>query len=58
MSMRSVCTPYRGNLVTGRYGFATGVNFNDSRLPDEEIELAVDLDDDLDDESDDLSPLS
>ena len=28
------------------------------RLPDEEIELAVDLDDDLDDEADDLSPLS
>jgi arylsulfatase A-like enzyme len=32
-----VCTPYRGQLLTGRYGHSTGVITNDVRLPDDEF---------------------
>jgi arylsulfatase A-like enzyme len=35
-----VCTPYRGQLLTGRYGHATGVVHNDIKLPNSEITIA------------------
>lgn len=35
-----VCTPYRGQLMTGRYGHATGVVHNDIKLPNSEITIA------------------
>ncbi len=36
ISAQPVCTPYRAQLLTGRYGHATGVIHNDIRLPDSE----------------------
>lgn len=35
-----VCTPYRGQLMTGRYGHATGVVHNDLKLPNSEVTIA------------------
>ena len=35
-----VCTPYRGQLMTGRYGHATGVVHNDIKLPNSEVTIA------------------
>ena len=35
-----VCTPYRGQLMTGRYGHATGVVHNDIKLPNSETTIA------------------
>lgn len=35
-----VCTPYRGQLMTGRYGHATGVVHNDVKLPNSEVTIA------------------
>jgi arylsulfatase A-like enzyme len=35
-----VCTPYRGQLMTGRYGHATGVVHNDIKLPNSETTVA------------------
>jgi arylsulfatase A-like enzyme len=35
-----VCTPYRAQMLTGRYGHATGVVSNDVRLPDDEYLLS------------------
>ena len=37
VSAQPVCTPYRAQLLTGRYGHSTGVIHNDIRLPDSEI---------------------
>ena len=36
ISAQPVCTPYRAQLLTGRYGHSTGVIHNDIRLPDSE----------------------
>ena len=36
ISAQPVCTPYRAQLMTGRYGHSTGVIHNDIRLPDNE----------------------
>ena len=36
VSAQPVCTPYRAQLLTGRYGHSTGVIHNDIRLPDSE----------------------
>jgi arylsulfatase A-like enzyme len=36
LSIQPVCTPYRAQLLTGRYGHSTGVIHNDIRLPDSE----------------------
>ena len=36
LSAQPVCTPYRAQLLTGRYGHSTGVIHNDIRLPDSE----------------------
>lgn len=35
ISSHPVCTPYRGQLMTGQYGCKSGVMSNDHRLPDE-----------------------
>lgn len=35
-----VCTPYRANLLTGRFPTAHGLFLNDLRLPEEEISIA------------------
>lgn len=35
-----VCTPYRAQLLTGKYGHATGVVHNDIKLPNEETCVA------------------
>lgn len=35
-----VCTPYRGQLMTGRYGHSTGVVHNDIKLPNSETTIA------------------
>ena len=37
ISCQPVCSPYRAQLMTGRYGHSTGVIHNDIRLPDSEI---------------------
>jgi arylsulfatase A-like enzyme len=37
ISCQPVCTPYRAQLLTGRYGHSTGVVHNDIRLPDDEV---------------------
>uniref|UniRef100_UPI003564294C sulfatase family protein n=1 Tax=Pontiella sp. TaxID=2837462 RepID=UPI003564294C len=39
ISAQPVCTPYRGHLLSGRYGHTTGVYHNDLRLPDDELLL-------------------
>ena len=35
-----VCTPYRANLLTGRFPLSHGLFLNDLRLPEEEISIA------------------
>ncbi len=40
ISASPVCTPYRGQLMTGRYGHATGVVHNDIQLPRSETTIA------------------
>jgi arylsulfatase A-like enzyme len=37
ISCQPVCTPYRAQLLTGRYGHSTGIIHNDIRLPDSEV---------------------
>ena len=39
ISNQPVCTPFRAQLVTGRYSHSTGVIHNDIRLPDNEVIL-------------------
>jgi arylsulfatase A-like enzyme len=43
ISSHPVCTPYRAQLMTGRYGPSTGVIKNDIRLPDDAAVLPVQL---------------
>jgi arylsulfatase A-like enzyme len=40
ISAHPVCSPYRGHLLTGRYGHSTGVIHNDIRLPDSETVIS------------------
>lgn len=40
IAAQPVCTPYRANLLTGRYGHSTGVVHNDIRLPDSETVIS------------------
>jgi len=40
ISCQPVCTPFRGHLMTGRYGHATGVIHNDIKLPNSETTIA------------------
>ncbi|MBC8373306.1 MAG: sulfatase [Phycisphaerae bacterium] len=40
ISCQPVCTPFRGHLMTGRYGHATGLIHNDIKLPDSETTIA------------------
>jgi len=40
ISCQPVCTPYRAQLMTGRYGHTTGIIHNDIRLPDSEIVIS------------------
>jgi len=40
ISCQPVCTPFRAQLMTGRYGHATGVIHNDIKLPNSETSIA------------------
>ena len=40
ISCQPVCTPFRGHLMTGRYGHTTGVIHNDIKLPNSETTIA------------------
>ena len=40
ISCQPVCSPYRAQLMTGRYGHSTGVIHNDIRLPDTEVVIS------------------
>lgn len=40
ISCQPVCSPYRAQLLTGRYGHTTGVIHNDIRLPDSEVVIS------------------
>jgi arylsulfatase A-like enzyme len=40
ISAQPVCSPYRAQILTGRYGHSTGVIHNDIRLPDSEIVIS------------------
>jgi len=40
ISCQPVCTPYRAQLLTGRYSHHTGVIHNDVRLPDGEVVIS------------------
>jgi len=40
ISCQPVCSPYRAQLLTGRYGHSTGVIHNDIRLPDSEVVIS------------------
>jgi len=40
ISCQPVCTPFRAQLMTGRYGHATGVIHNDIKLPNSETTIA------------------
>ncbi|MDP6545044.1 MAG: sulfatase [Phycisphaerae bacterium] len=40
ISCQPVCTPFRAQLMTGRYGHATGVIHNDIKLPNSETTVA------------------
>jgi arylsulfatase A-like enzyme len=40
ISCQPVCTPFRAQLMTGRYGHATGVIHNDIKLPNSETAIA------------------
>ena len=40
ISAQPVCTPYRAQLMTGRYGHSTGVIHNEIRLPDSETVIS------------------
>jgi len=40
ISCQPVCSPYRVQLLSGRYGHSTGVIHNDIRLPDSEVVIS------------------
>ena len=40
ISAQPVCSPYRAQILTGRYGHSTGVIHNDIRLPDSEVVIS------------------
>jgi arylsulfatase A-like enzyme len=40
ISAQPVCSPYRAQLLTGRYGHSTSVIHNDIRLPDSEVVIS------------------
>ena len=40
ISCEPVCSPYRAQLMTGRYSHSTGVIHNDIRLPDNEVVIS------------------
>ena len=40
ISCEPVCSPYRAQLMTGRYSHSTGVIHNDIRLPDSEVVIS------------------
>ena len=46
ISLQPVCSPFRAQLMTGRYGHTTGVNENNIKLPNSEITIAEVLKDD------------